>query len=156
MSTLAPSRWPLDVLPEAVRQELLDGAPALALEAGQVLYRWGDSATSFFVVREGQLELRVKARTSDAVEAKPVATGCVVGIEALLADRDHLEEARAAGPAVVIEIGRGRFERARRDLLRARRRIADFVKRLRKTVKVVDRLRLGVAGDHRQVRLPMR
>lgn len=113
MSSIGPSPWPLDVLPDAVRRELLEGAPALALEPGQVLYRTGDTATSFFVVSEGELELLVKAR--GAPETKPVAKGCVVGIEALLAERDHLEEARARGKTVVLEIGRGRFERARRD-----------------------------------------
>lgn len=115
MSSIVPGTWPLDVLPDAVRKELLDGAPALALDPGQVLYRAGDTATSFFVVREGGLELLVKARTKEQPEKRPVATGCVCGIEALLAERDHLEEARATGRTVVLEIGRGRFERARRD-----------------------------------------
>jgi Fe-S-cluster-containing dehydrogenase component/CRP-like cAMP-binding protein len=123
MSSIQPSPWPLDVLPDAVRRELLDGAPALALEPGQVLYRTGDSATSFFVVSDGELELLIKARTKDQPDARPVAKGCVVGIEALLAERDHLEEARAKGRAVVLEIGRGRFERARRDPA-ARERLA--------------------------------
>jgi len=107
--------WPLDGLPEGIRAELVDGAPAISLEPGQTLYRLGDSATSFFVVLEGEVELHAKGRTEAKPHATRVSAGAVLGAEALLADRDHLEEARAKSSAIVAEIGRGRFERARRD-----------------------------------------
>jgi Fe-S-cluster-containing dehydrogenase component/CRP-like cAMP-binding protein len=117
---LEPERFP----PEAFEIPVLRGIDARGREdlgaagrltrfaAGEVVYRSGDAASSFFVVMEGEIELSVVHRgDADAKRLRNVGVGELLGEEAAIGGR-RTASARAAVASAVLEVPAAVFQRA--------------------------------------------
>jgi EmrB/QacA subfamily drug resistance transporter len=95
----------LDILPPAVRDEILAMGEMVRLPAGEVLFHAGDPGDALFLVQSGRLEVRHPGGA-----APDLTAGAVVGELALLTDAPRAATIVARRDSTLVAISRERFE----------------------------------------------
>jgi len=80
-------------------------------EPGQMVFDDGDAAESVYVLRSGQVKIRITERDGKSKMLADVKIGEVFGEIALLENRSHRASAVASEASVVLEIPREEFQR---------------------------------------------
>jgi NTE family protein len=95
----------LEMLPPAVRDEILATGETVRLRAGEVLFQAGDPGDALFLVQSGRLEVRHPGGA-----APDLCAGSVVGELALLTDAPRAATIVARRDSTLVAISRERFE----------------------------------------------
>lgn len=95
----------LDLVPPAVRAEILAAGEVVRLQAGEPLFRAGDPGDVLFVLQSGRLEVQLPEGSS-----RDLYAGSVVGELALLTDAPRSAAVVARRDSALVAIRRDRFE----------------------------------------------
>jgi cAMP-dependent protein kinase regulator len=96
-----------------------------ALRDGEILFREGDAARSFYIVAEGRIEATVSRGGEQRVIAS-LSEGDVVGVFGLYTGKKRNATAHAVGPATVFEVTDGVLARLVREHPAAKKPLAAF------------------------------
>ena len=107
-------------LPGDVLSDLSGRVRLRAVHAGQVVFRQGDRATAFYVVRSGTIHVEAEHPvTGDVVILNTLRRGDSFGELALVASAPRSATVRAADEAELFEVDKGTFDRLLADEIRA-------------------------------------
>ncbi len=96
------ARTPLGALPEPFLALLAQHATPQRFAQGQILFRYGEPARQFFVVRSGQVRMQVPALAGPALEVQTLGAGALLGWSWLIAPQTWSFDALAVEDTEVL------------------------------------------------------
>ena len=109
-----------DDLPGEVLSDLAGRVGLRTVRPGQAVFRQGDRADSFYVVRKGAVQIEDEhPETGDTRVLQTMGRGEAFGEMALLTTRPRQATARAVGEVELFEVDRGTFDRLLADSIHA-------------------------------------
>ena len=109
-----------DDLPGDVLSDLAGRVGLRTVRPGQVVFRQGDRADAFYVVRKGSVQIEDEhPDTGDTRVLQSVSRGDAFGEMAMLTTRPRQASARAVGEVELFQVDRGTFDRLLADAIHA-------------------------------------
>lgn len=121
------------------------GAESYRLEAGQVLFRTGESADGAYIVQHGSLDLQPEARGEATLVAGPAT---LLGESALLAETTRPATATAREDSTVLRVSRAMFLKMLESYPDAAARIRDVIAaRADAWARDIENVRAALTGE---------